>query len=126
MAYARFSDSDIYLYPSIDGEIVCAACWLIKDSISFNNDLDVISHIKLHRDAGHNIPGGLEQEILTDPDRYGIYAPREQRAIAFAIEQEERCNDLVNQFNITKEQALEIMSMYPIMADQDKAAQTLS
>ena len=126
MAYSRFSDSDIYIYPSIDGVIVCAGCLMSDGSFSIDNDTDLINHIKSHRHAGHYIPKGLEEDILNDHDRYGVYAPREQRALSYALEQEERCNDLVNQFNITKEQALEIMSMHPIMADQDKAAQTLS
>lgn len=28
MAYCRFSDSDIYLYPSVDGGVDCCACRL--------------------------------------------------------------------------------------------------
>jgi hypothetical protein len=30
-------------------------------------------HIVQHKISGHNIPDGLEAEILSDPERYGKY-----------------------------------------------------
>jgi hypothetical protein len=70
MAYSRFSDSDIYIYPSVLGDICCSACFLYNGSIHIDNDQLLVDHIKEHRDAGHNIPAGLEDEILADPSRY--------------------------------------------------------
>lgn len=72
MAYSRFFDSDIYIYPSVLGDICCSGCLLYNKSINIDNDQDLIEHIKLHRDACHKIPRGLEEEILSDPDRYGV------------------------------------------------------
>jgi hypothetical protein len=125
MAYSRFWDSDIYIYPSVDGDIVCAACILSESSFHIDNDADVVSHINAHREAGHNVPEGLAEDILHDPERFGVYSPREQRALSFKVEWEERANDLVNQFNITRAQADLIMQAYPIMIDQDRAAKKL-
>ena len=34
MAYSRFWDSDIYIYPHVEGHICCAACWLSEEAKS--------------------------------------------------------------------------------------------
>lgn len=70
MAYSRFYDSDIYIYPSVLGDIVCCGCFIYNKSINIENDADLLAHIQEHRDAGHDIPYDLEQEILMDEDRY--------------------------------------------------------
>jgi hypothetical protein len=84
MAYSRFYDSDIYIYPHVSGHIECAACWLNEDkpkpglfieSIKITNDDQLRSHLELHAKAGHNMPEDLLQDILADPDRYGKYTP---------------------------------------------------
>jgi hypothetical protein len=80
MAYARFYDSHIYIYPSTEGYITCAGCWLNKDNsglslfISNNNitnDDELRAHLEAHSNAGHSMPENLLQDILADPDRYG-------------------------------------------------------
>jgi hypothetical protein len=78
MAYSRFFDSDIYIYPHVGGYIECCACWLNERldtglfglSEKITNDEQLIEHIRQHRQLGHNIPDDLEEEILSDPDRY--------------------------------------------------------
>lgn len=81
MAYARFFDSDIYIYAHVGGYIECCACWLNENldeyslfglSDKITNDDQLIEHIRQHRQLGHNIPDDLEEEILSDPDRYDI------------------------------------------------------
>ena len=80
MAYSRFYDSDIYIYPHVSGHIECAACILLQEknphhlflsSLSIYNDEDLLAHIAEHRLQGHEIPDDLEQEILSDLNRYG-------------------------------------------------------
>ena len=80
MAYARFYDSHIYIYPNTEGSITCAGCWLNKDksglslffnSINITNDDKLRDHLEAHSNAGHSMPENLLQEILADPDRYG-------------------------------------------------------
>ena len=81
MAYSRFADSDIYIYPHVEGHIECAGCFLnispdentIFKSEHILDDETLLMHILQHRISGHNIPEGLESEILSDPDRYGKY-----------------------------------------------------
>ena len=81
MAYSRFYDSDIYIYPSVFGHIECAGCFLnispdedtIFKSTKIYDDETLLMHIVQHRISGHNIPDDLEAEILRDPERYGKY-----------------------------------------------------
>ena len=83
MAYSRFIDSDIYIYPHVGGWIECAACWLnegrAKKSlflrcVEINNDNDLTEHLNIHKLAGHKMPDNLLGDILNDPDRYGTRA----------------------------------------------------
>jgi hypothetical protein len=80
MAYSRFIDSDIYIYPHVSGHIECAACWLNENkeeyslfvsSVHITNDDQLRDHLELHAKAGHDMPINLLQEILQDDDRYG-------------------------------------------------------
>ena len=79
MAYSRFYDSDIYIYPHVAGHIECAGCFLNIPTDEYNlfksehilDDETLLMHILQHRISGHNIPEGLEAEILRDPERYG-------------------------------------------------------
>lgn len=71
MAYARFFDSDIYIYPSVLGDICCCGCFLYGKSINIENDDQLREHLDQHVQAGHDMPIGLLQEILQDDDRYG-------------------------------------------------------
>jgi hypothetical protein len=79
MAYSRFYDSDIYIYPSVGGWIECAGCFLniptdeytLFKSERILDDETLLMHIVRHRISGHNIPDNLEADILSDPDRYG-------------------------------------------------------
>lgn len=81
MAYSRFFDSDIYIYPHVDGYIECCGCWLnerLEDtpfglSEKITNDEQLEEHLDQHLLAGHNIPEDLLQDILEDPDRYSTY-----------------------------------------------------
>jgi len=79
MAYSRFYDSDIYIYPSVEGHIECAGCFLtispdehtIFQSTKIYDDETLLMHLVQHAISGHNMPDNLAQEILADPDRYG-------------------------------------------------------
>ena len=79
MAYSRFFDSDIYIYPHVDGYIECCACWLNEKletglfglSEKIRDDQTLEEHIDEHILAGHDVPEGLLEEILSDSDRYG-------------------------------------------------------
>ena len=43
MAYSRFWDSDIYIYPHVEGHICCAACWLSEEAKS-----EIIDNTKIN------------------------------------------------------------------------------
>ena len=80
MAYSRFTNSDIYIYPSIEGHIECAACILNEPQDEYSlfsmsekiyDDGHLIVHIREHIKAGHDIPVRLLADILLDTERYG-------------------------------------------------------
>ena len=79
MAYSRFTNSDIYIYPHVSGHIECAGCFLnispdedtIFQSTKIYDDETLLMHIVQHAISGHNMPDNLAQDILADPDRYG-------------------------------------------------------
>jgi|688.fasta_scaffold13100_35 hypothetical protein len=80
MAYSRFTNSDIYIYPNVAGHIECAACYLNEPqdeyslfsmSENITNDDQLRAHLEEHARAGHDMPENLLQDILADPDRYG-------------------------------------------------------
>ena len=81
MAYSRFYDSDIYIYAHVSGHIECQACFLNEPQDEYSlfsmseyitNDDQLRDHLELHARVGHNMPDGLLDEILRDPERYGI------------------------------------------------------
>lgn len=66
MSYARFSDGDVYLFPTGDG-IECCACSLVDGpltrwiSVSEHDDwrehvLDTLNHLARHELAGDIVP----------------------------------------------------------------------
>ena len=80
MAYSRFADSDIYIYAHVGGWIECAACWLNEPSDEYSllsmseeihDDGHLITHVREHVKAGHDVPEGLLLDILSDDNRYG-------------------------------------------------------
>jgi hypothetical protein len=80
VAYSRFFDSDIYIYPHVGGWIECAACWLNERADEYSlfsmseeiyDDGHLITHVREHIKAGHDVPEGLLLEILADDERYG-------------------------------------------------------
>jgi hypothetical protein len=83
MAYSRFTNSDIYIYPSTLGHIECSGCFLniptdeysLFQSTQIHDDETLLMHILQHKLSGHNMPENLAQEILADPDRYSKYIP---------------------------------------------------
>ena len=72
MAYSRFWDSDIYIYPHVEGHICCAACWVSEEAKSeiIEDDESLFLHLHEHFKAGHDIPEMLYYEIIMDEDRY--------------------------------------------------------
>lgn len=78
MSYARPSYSDLYIYMNMSGELECLGCIFApttlmhhstgKQGVAFRakNTLRMINHIQEHRDAGHNVPDGIEERLLED------------------------------------------------------------
>lgn len=64
MSYCRFSDADVYVYLDVGGYLNCCACSLgkLEDGDLFPESFyatatdDMLAHLQLHRDAGHDVP----------------------------------------------------------------------
>lgn len=73
MSYARFGwdDSDVYVFLSSHG-LTCQNCMLLDEDAlsSFNasNTKDMVTHLKKHTKAGHNVPGDTIQLLLDDDE----------------------------------------------------------
>jgi len=69
MSYARWLEGDLYLYQHVDGYFLCCRCKLEDgwDWIS-EEPLDVLDHLKAHRDAGHTVPQRAFVQINKDLD----------------------------------------------------------
>jgi len=76
MSYCRFSEGDVYMYPSVDGTIVCQMCLiLIEDQRQgktwnsvFTSLEEAYEHLQEHLKRGHTVPERafirLRHEIL--------------------------------------------------------------
>lgn len=63
MSYCRFSDADVYMFPSLYNNkpvVICCACFLTADfgesSVILDTKQEALKHLDLHRAAGHNVP----------------------------------------------------------------------
>lgn len=62
MSYCRFSDGDVYLYPTTGGLIQCCSCRLTPkdkgwhDNVNFYSPEDALKHLVDHKNAGHDVP----------------------------------------------------------------------
>lgn len=73
MAYARFFDSHVYVYPTtINGRnaITCCACSLAGDidgsSFYAFKTQDMVDHLQKHREVGDEMPETIIDELWAD------------------------------------------------------------
>lgn len=74
MSWSRFSDSDVYTFPSTrDGAsgYECCACPLMPPGVTgwpgmfWTVSAEVfVQHLAHHRDVGHDLPADIEAEVL--------------------------------------------------------------
>jgi len=80
MSYCRFSNADIYVYPS-DRGYECCGCPLEKNHI---NDLvtkdaaEMIRHMDAHRKAGHDVPWWAIAAVFEDRHMYADEAKHDR------------------------------------------------
>lgn len=76
MAYARWLDSDVYVFAHVDGGVTCMSCPLnppndsgFSDSAWMHSADEVVAHMRRHRDAGHDFPVSmLDANTYEDAD----------------------------------------------------------
>jgi hypothetical protein len=95
VSYCRFNEegaSEVYLYPSIDGGIVCCSCRLtaayaglrmalgaesapIHDNRLLPTRSAALAHLALHRAAGHAVPARAEDALRSELATLGEAVP---------------------------------------------------
>lgn len=55
MSYCRFSEGDVYMYPSQEG-IECCLCLLAPPWLTLRTQRDGLKHLLEHIEAGHTVP----------------------------------------------------------------------
>lgn len=65
MSYSRFGYADVYVFMNVGGYLSCCGCWL-SDREDYYSTADMIAHLAEHRAAGHDVPDGIEDELLAD------------------------------------------------------------
>jgi hypothetical protein len=73
VSYARFSgDSDVYMYESVTGGIVCCACQIRKaDFPSYSTRSKAIKHLHNHIKAGYKVPQYAIDRLLEEIEEEG-------------------------------------------------------
>lgn len=87
MSYARFLEGDVYVFMSVSGRLECCGCilqdreWVPDEDAFFGGYLKavgeivqtkfdstwgMIEHVRRHREAGHSVPGGIEDDLWRD------------------------------------------------------------
>ena len=68
MAFARFSDGDVYVYLNTDGLFECCACSFLGPLLSggchlVETSAEMLAHLEQHRAAGDDVPEGCLKEL---------------------------------------------------------------
>lgn len=68
MSYARFGceGSDVYLFPTMDGQYQCCGCLMQAHSFITPSIEHFLAHLDEHRKAGHHIPESAMRRIRED------------------------------------------------------------
>ena len=69
MSYARWGTCDVYVWMASGGGVICCGRINAKevcDWTRLESDEDVRNHFQRHREAGHNVPEDLEDDIIED------------------------------------------------------------
>lgn len=73
MAFARFSDGDVYVYLNFDGLFECCACSLLGPVLSggcflVETSAEMLAHLEGHRAAGDDVPQECLEELRADAE----------------------------------------------------------
>lgn len=77
MSYARFGNSDVYVFMHVNGKLCCCAC--IFAGVRFEdpdywgdffaeNTYDMVKHLMRHKRKGDQIPSGIIDDLWEDDE----------------------------------------------------------
>ena len=77
MSYARFLDSDVYVFMHVSGYLQCCGCWLSHlnpvdpdyyNSFNAHSTQEMVDHIVKHKRRKHNVPADLIEHLWADDE----------------------------------------------------------
>ena len=73
MAFARFSDGDVYVYLNVDGLFECCACRILGPGLTggchlVETSAEMLAHLEEHRAAGDDVPEECLDELRADAE----------------------------------------------------------
>ncbi len=75
MSFARFSEGDLYVYLNVSGLFECCCCPLgTGGCFSAPTAAEMVSHLELHRNAGHFAPARAFKELRDGAGGLDAYA----------------------------------------------------
>lgn len=63
MAFARFSEGDVYVYLNTDGLFECCFCGLAGKCFLVETTKEMCDHLLAHATAGHDVPPGCIERL---------------------------------------------------------------
>jgi hypothetical protein len=69
MSYARFWDSDVYIYASTNGGLTCCMCHFGDMMESFfyaDSTQEMVDHLKAHERVGDRLPPTIYDDLWRD------------------------------------------------------------
>lgn len=72
MSYARFWDSDVYIYPRLDGIFCCARCSISQASeYHCVTRSEMLQHIAEHRERGDFVVKYADERLREELEKHG-------------------------------------------------------
>jgi len=69
MSYARFFDSDVYVYASTSGAVVCVMCHfgdMLESTYKAESTQEMVDHLKAHERVGDRLPPTIFDDLWRD------------------------------------------------------------
>lgn len=69
MSYARFGESDVYVYAHVGGGVVCALCSfgdMLESTYKAESTQEMVDHLKAHEKVGDFLPPTIFDDLWRD------------------------------------------------------------
>ena len=94
MAYARFIDSDVYVFASAYGPLECCGCSL-GGEWDFWTTAEMLAHLDKHRAAGPSVPDDCIEALKAEAAENDKRAADIQAGMCFSCDGTGECRDFI-------------------------------